>query len=61
MATLALAVVGAAAGSAFLPAGISLFGATLSGAALGSQLGALAGSFIDQALFAPAGQTRAVE
>jgi len=50
MATLALAVVGAAAGSALLPAGISLLGATLSGAAIGAQIGALAGSYVDQAL-----------
>ncbi len=51
MATLALAAVGAAAGSALLPSGISLFGAALSGAALGSQIGALAGSYVDNALF----------
>ena len=43
MATLALAAVGAAAGGALLPGGISLLGATLSGAAIGSQIGALAG------------------
>ena len=53
MATLALAVAGAAAGGALLPGGISILGATLSGAAIGSQVGALAGSFIDQALLAP--------
>jgi hypothetical protein len=51
MATLALAAVGAAAGSALLPSGISLFGAALSGAALGSQIGALAGSYVDNAFF----------
>ena len=50
MATLALAVAGAAAGGALLPAGVSLLGATLSGATLGSQIGALAGSFVDRAL-----------
>jgi GTA TIM-barrel-like domain/Putative phage tail protein len=61
MATLALAAVGAAAGSALLPAGISVLGATLTGAAIGSQLGALAGSYIDNALFGPSGQSRAVD
>ncbi len=58
MATIALAAAGAAAGSALLPAGISVLGATITGATLGSQLGALAGSYVDQALFAPSGQTR---
>jgi hypothetical protein len=60
MATLALAAVGAAAGSALLPGGITLLGATLTGATLGAQAGALAGSFIDQSLFAASGRTRAV-
>src|SRR4029078_9031522 len=50
MATLALAVAGAAAGGALLPGGLSLFGVALSGAQLGSQIGALAGSVIDRAL-----------
>jgi hypothetical protein len=50
MATLALAVAGAAAGSALLPAGFTVLGATITGATIGSQLGALAGSVIDQAL-----------
>jgi len=50
MATLALAIAGAAVGSAALPAGVSLFGATLTGAAIGSQVGAFAGSFVDRAL-----------
>ena len=61
MATLALAAAGAAVGSALLPAGISLLGATLSGAAIGIQIGALAGSYVDQALFGASGQSRAVE
>ena len=61
MATLALAAVGAAAGSAFLPAGVSLLGVTLSGAAIGSQLGALAGSYVDQALFGSSGETKPLE
>ena len=61
MATLALAAVGAAAGSALLPAGVSILGATLTGAAIGSQVGALAGSYIDNALFGSSGQSRAVE
>jgi hypothetical protein len=61
MATLALAIAGAAVGSAALPAGISLFGATLTGAAIGSQVGAFAGSFVDRALFAASGQSRPVQ
>ena len=61
MATLALAAVGAAAGSAILPAGISMLGMTLSGAAIGSQIGAFAGSYIDNALFGSSGQRRTVE
>ena len=60
MATLALAAVGAAAGSALLPGGITLLGATLTGATLGAQAGALAGSLIDQSLFAASGRARAV-
>ena len=56
MATLALAVAGAAVGGALLPGGVTILGATLSGAALGAQAGALAGSFIDQALLAPSGR-----
>jgi hypothetical protein len=60
MATLALTVAGAAAGSALLPAGITVLGATLSGATIGSQLGALAGTWVDQALLAPSGRPRAV-
>jgi GTA TIM-barrel-like domain/Putative phage tail protein len=58
MATLALAAVGAAVGGALLPAGISLLGATLTGAAIGSQIGALAGGLIDQSLFGSSGHTR---
>ncbi len=57
MATLALSIAGAAAGSALLPSGVSFLGATISGAALGSRIGALAGSFIDQTLLAPSGQS----
>ncbi|MFM9943199.1 MAG: glycoside hydrolase/phage tail family protein [Hyphomicrobiaceae bacterium] len=60
MATLALSVAGAAAGSALLPAGVSVLGATISGAVIGSQIGALAGSYVDQALFGTSGQTRAL-
>ena len=44
MATLALAAAGAAVGGALLPAGVSILGATLTGAAIGAQVGALAGS-----------------
>lgn len=61
MATLALAAVGASVGSALLPAGVSFLGATLTGAAIGSQVGALAGSYVDNALFGASGQSRAVE
>ncbi len=58
MATLALAAAGAAAGSVLLPSGLSVFGATIAGATIGSQIGALAGSFVDQALFGVSGQNR---
>lgn len=51
MATLALAVAGSAVGGALLPAGVSVLGTTLSGAAIGAQVGALAGSYIDERLF----------
>ncbi len=61
MATLALAAAGAAAGSALLPTGISILGATLSGAAIGSQIGALAGRYVDQALFGASGGSRTYE
>lgn len=61
MATLALAVAGAAAGGALLPTGVSVLGMTLSGAALGSQVGAFAGSYIDNALFGSSGQRRTSE
>ncbi len=61
MATLALAAAGAAAGSAMLPAGISVLGATISGATIGSQIGALAGRAIDASLFASSGQSRTFE
>ncbi|SFV39182.1 baseplate multidomain protein megatron [Hyphomicrobium facile] len=61
MATLALAAVGAAVGGSMLPAGVGLLGVTLSGAAIGSQIGAFAGAYVDNALFAPSGQTRTVE
>ena len=61
MATLALAAAGAAAGSALLPAGISVLGATITGAAIGSQIGTFAGSYVDNALFGSSGQSRAVD
>ncbi len=60
MATLALTVAGAAVGGALLPSGITLLGATISGALIGSQVGALAGSYVDQALFGTSGQARSV-
>jgi hypothetical protein len=55
MATLALAVAGAAVGSALLPAGLTVLGATITGATLGAQIGALAGSFIDKSLLGASG------
>ena len=61
MATLALAAVGAAAGGALMPAGLSVLGMTLTGATIGSQIGAFAGSYIDNALFGASGQKRSVE
>ncbi len=61
MATLALSALGAAAGSTLLPAGVSILGTTIAGATIGSQVGALLGSQIDQALFGAAGNGRAVD
>jgi hypothetical protein len=58
MATLALAAAGAAVGGAVMPAGFTLLGATITGATIGSQLGAVAGSVIDQALLGGAGKAR---
>ncbi|MGH1418220.1 MAG: baseplate multidomain protein megatron [Hyphomicrobiaceae bacterium] len=59
MATLALAAAGAAVGGAVLPTGVSVLGATITGATIGSQVGALAGSFIDQELFGNSGEAAA--
>lgn len=61
MATLALGAIGAAVGGALLPGGLAVLGATLSGAAIGAQVGALAGRFVDQALFGASGQARALQ
>lgn len=61
MATLAFTAVGAAAGSTFLPGGLTFLGATISGAAIGQAAGALAGRYVDQALFGSSGQSRIVE
>ncbi len=61
MATLALGALGAAAGSALLPAGLSVLGTTLTGAAIGTQVGALAGHVVDQALFGASGRQRVVD
>ena len=55
MATLALAAAGAAIGGALLPTGITLLGATITGATIGSQIGALAGAFVDQSLLGASG------
>ena len=60
MATLALTAAGAALGGALLPGGLTVLGATIGGATIGSQIGALAGSVIDQALFGASGQSRQV-
>jgi hypothetical protein len=61
MATLALAAVGAAVGSSVLPAGVGFLGVALSGATVGSQIGAFAGAYVDNALFGASGQSRPVE
>lgn len=61
MATLALAAAGAAVGGAVLPGGVTLLGATLTGATIGSQVGAIAGSVVDQALLGGAGKTRQID
>jgi hypothetical protein len=61
MATLALSAIGSAVGSSLLPAGLSFLGASISGAVIGQQLGALVGSQIDQALFGASGNRRAVD
>ncbi len=53
MATLVLGAVGSAIGGALLPGGLSLFGATITGAAIGSAVGSIAGGFVDQALLGP--------
>ncbi|MGE0613682.1 MAG: glycoside hydrolase/phage tail family protein, partial [Hyphomicrobiales bacterium] len=58
MATLALGAAGSALGAAALPGGVSLFGASLSGASIGMALGSTVGAVVDQALFAPSGQDR---
>lgn len=61
MATLALAAAGAAIGSAALPTGLSVLGATISGATIGTQIGALAGRVVDQSLFGASGRQRHVD
>jgi GTA TIM-barrel-like domain/Putative phage tail protein len=61
MATLAFAAAGAAIGSAVLPTGISFLGAAISGATIGAQAGALAGSYVDQALFGSSGEHQVVQ
>jgi hypothetical protein len=50
MAALVLGIAGEALGASLLGGGISIFGATLSGAAIGGAFGAFAGSEIDAAL-----------
>jgi hypothetical protein len=51
MATLILSTAGAAIGSALLPSGVSILGATITGAAIGGAIGTLAGNYADGALF----------
>ena len=51
MATLALSSVGSALGSTLMPTGLSFLGTTISGAAIGSAIGTIAGSYIDAQLF----------
>ncbi|MEZ5776015.1 MAG: glycoside hydrolase/phage tail family protein [Hyphomicrobiaceae bacterium] len=60
MATLVLGTAGAAIGGALLP-GFSALGGAVTGATLGRAAGALAGAYIDNALFQPSGQSRQVE
>ncbi len=56
MATLALTALGSAAGSALLPSGVSILGATITGAAIGQAVGGVVGALIDNALFGSSGQ-----
>ncbi|MEX2248607.1 MAG: hypothetical protein WD671_03150, partial [Parvibaculum sp.] len=51
MATLVLSSVGSALGGALLPSGLSFFGATISGAALGGAIGTGLGAYVDAQLF----------
>ncbi|MDD2870297.1 phage tail protein [Neomegalonema sp.] len=53
MATVALAMIGSAIGAAAMPAGLTLLGTTISGAAIGQAIGGALGGMIDQAIFAP--------
>ncbi len=61
MATVVFSALGSAAGSSLLPGGLSVLGASISGAALGQALGAAVGSYVDQALFGASGQPQLVE
>lgn len=54
MATLALSTAGSFIGSALLPAGVNVLGAQITGAALGSMVGAGVGAYVDAKLFGPA-------
>ncbi|HEX7776472.1 MAG TPA: glycoside hydrolase TIM-barrel-like domain-containing protein, partial [Parvibaculum sp.] len=53
MATVLLSAVGSAVGGAMLPGGVNVLGSTISGAAIGSAVGAVAGAYVDQRLFGP--------
>ncbi|HEY4343443.1 MAG TPA: glycoside hydrolase/phage tail family protein [Parvibaculum sp.] len=54
MATLVLSTAGSFIGSALLPAGVNVLGAQITGAALGSMVGAGIGAYVDAKLFGPA-------
>lgn len=53
MATIALSIGGAMLGSSLFPAGVTLFGTTLSGAMIGQAVGGLAGAAVDSLFLAP--------
>jgi hypothetical protein len=58
MATLLLTAAGSAIAGAALPAGISVLGTTITGAAIGSAVGGALGQALDQRLFGPGAQVR---
>ena len=60
MATLVLSAVGSIAAGSTLP-GVSLLGGAVTSGALGKMVGAVAGAYVDQALFGSSGQSKVVE